>query len=85
MRRVGNQWEVLKQGACCVGVNTGCVLWIEGANTKECTGCVCVCVCVGGGEEGGLRAIRSVYEKYLKRERYFVSASHRGLSSRPLS
>ena len=50
--------EVLTQGACCGGVKAGCVLWREGANTKECTGCVCVCVCVCVfvcvcGERGG--------------------------------
>ena len=71
------------------GVKAGCVLWIEGANTKECTGCVCG----GGGEEGGFachqECVREIFEtrtfEYLKRERYFVSASHSGLSSSPLS
>ena len=73
--------EVLPQGACC------------GLKVQIRKNVLDLCVCVGGGEEGGLRAIRSVYEKYLKRERlnihkrerYFVSASHSGLSSSPLS
>ena len=71
--------EVLTQGACC-----GLKVQIR-KNVLDVCVYVCVCACVWRGGEGVVRAIRSVYEKNLKRERYFVSASHSGLSSRPLS
>ena len=76
--------EVLTQGACC-----GLKVQIR-KNVLDV--CVCVCVCGGGGRGGFAchqECVREIFEtrtfEYLKRERYFVSASHSGLSSSPLS
>ena len=71
--------EVLTQGACC-----GLKVQIR-KNVLD----VCVYVLGEKGVACHQECVREIFEtrtfEYLKRERYFVSASHSGLSSSPLS